>query len=423
MHDYLFSNETVRLAFLLGIVASMLVYERWHLTTGSIVVPGYVGVYILQPLVLLVTLANALFIFYLINRVLPRWMLLYGRTKFSAAAVVSIAVQAVLLEVTPSTPYLWERDAPLLVAVGFVVPALIAHDMGRQGLRKTFRAVGASAGAVGLTILLIAVMLPRTAATGAIASLSALAFEPRWVPPAVLISAATSWALLHNHKLRSGGYVGPAYLAMLSASAWQLVFLAIVALLTYVIVMKGLARITILFGRRKFSSMLLVSGVLAWTMLWVGVTVLGLDDRYWASLAPIALTPLFVPGLLANDIERGGIRRTAQGAALGGSFVLAVVSAMAAIVADHTSPWPPVTVSVLLGALIFDAQVVAALKRIARLVNVNTSAALLRSAPATLARADGGATLDEALDDKSVAAPMTPQPADRARAADADPDG
>ncbi len=421
MHDYLFSNEMVRLAFLLGIVASMVVYERWHLTTGSIVVPGYVGVYVLQPLVLVVSLINALATFYLVNRVLPRWVLLYGRTKFSVAAMISIALQTVLLEVSPSTPYLWERDAPLLVAVGFVVPALIAHDMGRRGLRKTLRAVGVSASAVGAIVLFIALLLPRAAATGAIASLSALAFEPRWVPPAVLISAATSWALLHNHKLRSGGYVGPAYLAMLSASGWQLVFLALIAILTYVIVMKGLARVTILFGRRKFASMLLVSGALAWLTLWFGVTVLGLDDRYWASLAPIALTPLFVPGLLANDIERGGIRRTAQGAALGGAFVLAVVHSLGALVDDGTSSWPAVTVSVLLGALIFDAQVVALLGRLTNALTHHAPPALQTRVPTLLTRAAGGATHANAGPKTGAALPpMTPQPADRTDESGAD---
>jgi poly-gamma-glutamate biosynthesis protein PgsC/CapC len=403
MHDYLFSNETVRLAFLLGIVASMLIYERWHLTTGSIVVPGYVGVYILQPLVLVMSLLTALITYHVVNRVLPRWVLLYGRTKFSVGAVLSIALQTLFLEFSPSTPYLWERDAPLLVAVGYVVPALIAHDMGRQGFTKTLKAVGAGAAMVGGAVLTVAVLLPSTAATGAIASLSALAFEPRWVPPAVLISAAASWALLHNHRLRSGGYVGPAYLALLSASAWQLVFLALMALVTYAVVMKGLARVTILFGRRKFSSMLLVSGALSWLVLWFGVGVLGFDDRYWASLAPIALTPLFVPGLLANDIERGGIRRTVQGAALGGTFVFAAVRSLAAFTGDGASPWPPLTVTVLLAALIFDAQIVQALRWLQRTATFGVGPLLPASAPpAMIARSDEGPP-----------EPMLPRPAER----------
>ena len=41
-----------RFAFVAGIVVSMVNYERRHLTTGSIVVPGYIAVFLLQPAVL-----------------------------------------------------------------------------------------------------------------------------------------------------------------------------------------------------------------------------------------------------------------------------------------------------------------------------------------------------------------------------------
>ena len=40
MHDYLFTTEVVRFAFMFGVAVSMILYERRHLTTGSIVVPG-----------------------------------------------------------------------------------------------------------------------------------------------------------------------------------------------------------------------------------------------------------------------------------------------------------------------------------------------------------------------------------------------
>ncbi len=70
MHDYLLSSEWVRFAFVFGVAVSMLLYERRHLTTGSIVVPGYIAVFIIHPPVLIATFANALITYWLVNHVL-----------------------------------------------------------------------------------------------------------------------------------------------------------------------------------------------------------------------------------------------------------------------------------------------------------------------------------------------------------------
>ena len=60
VHDYLFSSEIVRFAFVFGICVSMMLYERLHLTTGSIVVPGYIAVFLVYPMVVVATFVNAL---------------------------------------------------------------------------------------------------------------------------------------------------------------------------------------------------------------------------------------------------------------------------------------------------------------------------------------------------------------------------
>ena len=60
MHDYLFSSEIVRFAFVFGICVSMMLYERLHLTTGSIVVPGYIAMFLVYPMVVVATFVNAL---------------------------------------------------------------------------------------------------------------------------------------------------------------------------------------------------------------------------------------------------------------------------------------------------------------------------------------------------------------------------
>ena len=81
MHDYLFSTEVVRFAFMFGVAVSMLLYERRHLTTGSIVVPGYIATFLVYPLIIVATFLNALLSYVIVNKLLRRWFLLYGRTK------------------------------------------------------------------------------------------------------------------------------------------------------------------------------------------------------------------------------------------------------------------------------------------------------------------------------------------------------
>ena len=152
MHDYLLSTEVVRFAFIFGVAVSMLLYERRHLTTGSIVVPGYIAAFIVYPLIIVATFLNAFASYLIVNKLLRRWFLLYGRTKFTVLAVTSILIQTAMLKLTPSGPWLWESDIKLFVGVGYVVPALIAHDMGRQGIAKTMRSVLLAAAIVAVPI-------------------------------------------------------------------------------------------------------------------------------------------------------------------------------------------------------------------------------------------------------------------------------
>src|SRR4029079_6848579 len=147
-------TEVVRFAFMFGVAVSMLLYERRHLTTGSIVVPRYIATFIAMPFTIIATFLNALICYWLINKVLRRWILLYGRTKFTLLASTSILIQTLMLKFSPVGSWLWEKDFKLLVGVGYVVPALIAHDMGRQGIKKTVKSVMLSglivAAAIGL---------------------------------------------------------------------------------------------------------------------------------------------------------------------------------------------------------------------------------------------------------------------------------
>ncbi|MGA9597119.1 MAG: poly-gamma-glutamate biosynthesis protein PgsC/CapC [Acidimicrobiia bacterium] len=362
MHDYLFDINTVRFAFIVGVLASIIVYERYHITTGSIIVPGYVAVFVLQPLVLLVTLANALFAFWFVNHVLARRFLFDIRNKFSTIMMISAAVQVVCIKATPSTPYLWESSVPLLVGVGYLVPALIAHDFGRQGIKLTLRAVGMAAALVAVPMTLAVMFFPDVAAHGSLTGYGVLAFPPEWIPMSVLMSAAAAWALQYNFGFRAAGYVGAAYLAMLTTSPINLLFLGVIGFAAWLLVTRVFMRSMILFGRRKFALMMVTASILSWVGVWISTSVFDVSVAAYESMATVALTPLFVPGLIANDMERVSPLFVFTGMVFSVSFVLTTTWLVVTAVTGYYGGWVPepmaIAVAVTSGLVIFGNQFV-----------------------------------------------------------------
>lgn len=323
MHDYLLSAEWIRFAFVLGVAVSMVMYEKRHLTTGSIVVPGYIAVFIIHPMVILATFINAFITYAFVNLFLRRYLLLYGRTKFTILAVTSTTIQFGMLRITPSGQWLWERDIPLFIGVGYIVPALIAHDMARQGVWKTTKSV-LMAGCIVATPIAAALVLdlPGVNDLSPVTGFGNLAISLEWLPFAVALSVGASWAVAHNYNLRSGGFVGAAFTGMFMADPWQVAVALSIALITWFIVAKILMNHMILFGRRKFSSMLLVSSAIAWSGLWVGDRFLDANWQEHLGVGSLALTPLLLPGLIANDAQRTSPLRVMIGLVLAGSFAV-----------------------------------------------------------------------------------------------------
>jgi poly-gamma-glutamate biosynthesis protein PgsC/CapC len=354
VHDYLFSVEVVRFAFIAGVAVSMMLYERRHITTGSIVVPGYLAIFLIFPTVIVATILNAFVSYGFVNKVLPRWVLLYGRTKFTVLAMVSISIQAAMLKLSPSGPWLWERDVPLFVGVGYVIPALVAHDMGRQGIAKTMKSIGIAAVLVAIPIVVaLLAHVPGVNELSPLEGFGATHLAASWVPVAILLSAASSWGVATNYGLRSGGFVGAAFVAVFTADPWQVALAVGGALVTYVLVTRLLMPHLILFGRRKFATMLMVSSLLVWTTLWFGDEVLSISVSNHMRVSSLALTPLFLPGLLANDMQRTSPRRVMLGLSLAASFVLSTTWWMYATVHEIDEPVLVRVMSVALFAFIF----------------------------------------------------------------------
>ncbi len=96
------------------------------------------------------------------------------------------------------------------------------------------------------------------------------------------------------------GLVVPGYIALIFDQPIFVAVIIFISLLTYFIVVHVIGKFTILYGRRKFSAMLIV-----------GITLKLILD-YFYPVMPFEILEfrgigVIVPGLIANTIERQGV--------------------------------------------------------------------------------------------------------------------
>ena len=141
----------IELAITLGLIFSLLSYEVFGLAAGGIVVPGYISLQLSQPDrlagIILVSLAT-----FLIIKILSHYTFLYGRRQMVICLLVGCLLanfsrQFLFLDLTTNTIQ--------LQAVGWVVPGLIAHWFGKQGIFKTLTALFITSVLVRLIVIII----------------------------------------------------------------------------------------------------------------------------------------------------------------------------------------------------------------------------------------------------------------------------
>ncbi len=331
MRDYFYDVETVRLAVVLGVVVSMLFYERMQLTSGGAIVPAYFALFLPYPLFVAYTLAAGYATYYLVSVVLARRRILYGRRKFELEILVGLAFIAVGTLVGSALAD-WDVTFVALAGVGFVTPGVLAHDMFRQRPGITVVAVLANTAVVALLVFIFQ-SLTEIAPLGPTAPVppldsSALAYPVELLLIGVVASVLIGMIVFARLGLRSGGFVSSAYLGLMVLRPADLAFTAAVAVLTYLVVARLLMPRLLIFGRRKLATMVLVGAALGWSVelaLFVGTS------GEWTPWRGFGVITLMVPALLANDAQRQGIERTLWGAGIGAIGVFGVMNLIDAV--------------------------------------------------------------------------------------------
>jgi poly-gamma-glutamate biosynthesis protein PgsC/CapC len=142
---------TVTVSIGIGLIVGFIFTELTGLYAGGLVVPGYLALYLDQPLRILATFLVAL-LAYGIVWVISNFLAIYGRRRFMACVIVGFWLGWLLnrtgMSITPG--------GPQLRAIGYIIPGLIANDIARQGAARTFLSVLVVAAVVRLLMIVFA---------------------------------------------------------------------------------------------------------------------------------------------------------------------------------------------------------------------------------------------------------------------------
>lgn len=141
----------IELAITIGLVLSLLSYEVFGLASGGIVVPGYIALQ-LTHVDRLAGLVVVSLLTYVIIKILSKYIFIYGRRQM----VLSILIGVVLANFSRYfLTFNLGSSSIELQAVGWVIPGLIAHWFGKQGVFKTLGVLFINSVLVRLIIILL----------------------------------------------------------------------------------------------------------------------------------------------------------------------------------------------------------------------------------------------------------------------------
>jgi gamma-polyglutamate biosynthesis protein CapC len=123
----------IELAIGLGLTLSLVVSEVFGLASAGLVVPGYLALYLDQPLRVGATLLVAAVTWAVVRFGFARMVVLYGRRRFGITVLTGFLLNAALEQAVIALP----PEATGLRAIGFIVPGLIANTALAQGVWVT----------------------------------------------------------------------------------------------------------------------------------------------------------------------------------------------------------------------------------------------------------------------------------------------
>ena len=124
------------LAIVIGTVLSLIVDEVFGIQCGGYIVPGYLAMVCDDIACVLIVFALSLITYLIINYVLPKFMILFGKRKFAVSLIVSIILKLATEMLFPMIPF----ASVTFRGVGAITPSLLANSYSRQCIIYTIPA-------------------------------------------------------------------------------------------------------------------------------------------------------------------------------------------------------------------------------------------------------------------------------------------
>ena len=133
----------------LGIFLSLILSESLGVTAGGIIVPGYIALYLHEPIQVVVTFLVAILVWVIIQG-MGNVMFLYGKRRIVLALILGFFFGYI----SRNFIYL-SQDIGSVAVLGNIIPGLIANWMDRQGIIRTLSVVLLTSVMVKLCIMIL----------------------------------------------------------------------------------------------------------------------------------------------------------------------------------------------------------------------------------------------------------------------------
>ena len=145
----------VEIAIGIGIVLSLVLSETVGVTAGGVIVPGYIALYLHEPVKIISTFGVSYLVF-LIVWGLSKFMMIYGKRRLVLCLLLGFFLGYL------SKVYFQNPGSDLdLSVIGNIIPGLIASWMDRQGVIRTLSVVLITASIVQLCLMALSLETPR----------------------------------------------------------------------------------------------------------------------------------------------------------------------------------------------------------------------------------------------------------------------
>lgn len=125
------------IALVIGLTISLLIEEHFGISAGGMIVPGYLAMVCDDIPQMLLIFAVSFAVYLIVNHVLPRFVILFGKRKFCATLIVGVIIKLILDLLFPALPF----ASVAFSGIGVITPSLIANSYSKQGIRYTVPAV------------------------------------------------------------------------------------------------------------------------------------------------------------------------------------------------------------------------------------------------------------------------------------------